>query len=319
MKLPHFLCFLIVLGSMTSCQSHYDCCDEVVCETVHRYGVPLEPEDWSERGQYGQVISMRKDGVAVMRNYDAGVLHGECTYTFPHRDVIQKKEIYELGNLQQEFYHYPNGFPHKQLIYHSPNSQYATVWYESGAPHCREQIEDGNLMHGEYYSSIDQQIESRIEQGNGLRTRRDGQGQLQSVDTIQNGQMVLRTTYHPNGVPATVTPYVNGVIEGERRTYSSAGDPITIETWKNNMQHGTTHVFEQGEKRTEVPYINGHRHGIERRYRDDGQTIAQEITWVHGQKHGPVYSYVGNTAQTDWYFRNRLMPNRATFDMLSNQ
>lgn len=318
MKLPRFLCFLILLGSAASCQSSRDCCDEVVCETVHRYGVPLEPEDWSERGQYGRVISMRKDGVAVTRNYEAGVLHGECTYTFPHRDVIQTKEIYDQGNLSQELVHYPNGFPQQQLAYDSPNCQSVTVWYESGAPHCREQIENGHLMHGEYYS-IDQQVESRIAQGNGLRTLRDGQGQLQSVDTIQNGQMLLRTTYHPNGVPATVTPYVNGVIEGERRTYSSGGEPATIETWGGNVQHGVTHVFEQGEKRIEVPYVNGRRHGIERRYRDDGQAVAQEFTWVQGQKHGPVYSYVGNTTQTDWYYRNRLVPNKSTFDMLSNQ
>ncbi len=319
MKLPRFFCFFILVGSsITSCQSHYDCCDEVVCETVHRYGVPLEPQDWSERGQYGQVTSMRKDGVAVTRNYEAGVLHGECSYTFPHRDVIQKKEVYEQGNLKQEVSHYPNGFPQSQVMYQPPHSQYVITWYESGAPYSREQIENGNLMHGEYYS-IGQQIESRIEQGNGLRTCRDGQGQLQSVDTIQNGQMVLKSTYHPNGVPATVSPYVNGVIEGERRTYSSGGEPATIEMWKDNMQHGTTCVFEQGEKRTEVPYVNGRRHGIERRYRDDGQSVAQEITWIQGQKHGPAYSYVGNTTQMDWYFRNRPVSNKSTFDMLNNQ
>jgi antitoxin component YwqK of YwqJK toxin-antitoxin module len=317
MKLPRSLYFLILLGSLSSCQNRY-CCDEVVCETVHRYGVPLPPEDWSERGQCGQVVSMRKDGVAVTRNYDNGILHGECTYTFAHRDVIQKRERYAQGNLTQEQLYYTSGMPYKQTSYEGPGRQSITVWYENGAPHARETIDNGNLVQAEYYS-IDQQLESSVENGNGLRTRRDGQGQLQSVDTIQNGQMVLSTTYHPNGAPAVVTPYVNGMIEGERRIYLPGGEPAAIEKWSGNVQQGITQEFEHGEKRADIPYVNGNRHGIERRYRDDGQTIAQEIAWVQGQKHGPANSYIGNTKTTDWYFRNRQVANKATFDMLHNQ
>lgn len=318
MKLPRSFSLLILLGSVTSCQSNRDRCDEVVCETVHRYGVPLEPEDWSARGQYGQVVSMRKDGVNVMRNYEAGILHGECTYTFPYRDVIERKEIYHQGNLRQEYIHYPSGFPQRQVIYESPERQSVVIWYESGAPHYREEIENGHLVRGEYYDP-NQQVESRVEEGNGLRICRDGHGQLQSVDTIQDGQMIFSTTYHPNGMPATITPYANGVIEGERRTYLPGGEPLTIEEWHGNTQHGMMQVFEHSEKQAEVPYVNGYKHGIERRYRNDGQAIAQEITWVKGLKHGPCYHYVGNTTKTDWYFRNRPVPNKSTFDMLMNQ
>lgn len=317
MNLPRSIFFLFLLGTMAACQTNRNCSDEVVCETVHRYGVALEPEDWSSRGRHGQVVSMRKDGVEVTRTYDAGILHGECTYTFPNRNVIEKKEFYEQGNLKQEYTHYSTGFPQKQVVYNAPGSQATTVWFENGAPHYREEVGNGNLNKGEYYS-VDQQLESRVEEGNGLRTLRDGQGQLQSVDTIQNGQMTLRTTYHPNGMPATMTPYVNGLIEGERRTFHSGGEPSTIEAWSANVQHGTTQVFEHGEKRADVPYVNGNRHGIERRYREDGQMVGQETTWVKGQKHGPSNSYMGNQTSTDWYFRNRQVPNKATFDMLEN-
>jgi antitoxin component YwqK of YwqJK toxin-antitoxin module len=318
MKFPHSFSYLILLGVITSCQSHREYCgDEVVCETVHRYGVPLEPEDWSDRGQHGQVVSMRKDGVAVTRNYEGGVLHGECTYTFPHRDTIQKKEIYNQGNLRQEFAHYPSGLPQRQTV-HGSAGQSVTVWYENGAPYSREELQNGNLIHGEYYG-LDQQVEARVQDGQGMKVRRDGQGQLQAVDNIENGQKVASTTYHPNGVPAAVTPYVNGKVEGERRTYLAGGEPATIENWTANVQHGPTHVFEQGEKRAEVAYVNGRKQGIERRYRDDGQTLAQEITWDQGQKHGPSYSYIGNTTHTEWYFRGRLVPNKDTFDMLNNQ
>lgn len=316
MKMTRSFCFFILLTSMTACQSNRNC-DEVVCETVHRYGVALDPQDWSTRGQCGQVVSMRKDGVAVTRTYESGVLHGECSYTFPHRDTVQKKEVYHQGSLQQHFSYYPNGLPHQQTVYESPTRQSIVVWYENGAPQCREEFEEGNLVHGEYYNA-NYQVESRVDESNGLRTRRDGLGQLQSTDNIENGQMVMRTTYHPNGTPAAYTPYANGVIEGQRRTFQPGGEPATIEEWKGDVQHGNTTVFEHGEKWADVPYVNGNKHGIERRYRD-GQTVGQEIPWIKGLQHGPSYSYLGNTSQTQWYFRGRPVPNKATYDMMSNQ
>lgn len=318
MKTPQSIFMILLLGSMVSCQNNRNCSDEVVCETVHRYGVALDPDDWSERGQHGQVVSMRKDGVVVNRSYDSGILHGECTYTFPHRDVVQKKEMYQQGNLIQECHQYSSGFPQQQINYEGSNKKALTVWYENGAPHTKEEHENDALINGEYYS-LDQQMESRVENGNGIRTRRDGHGQLESVDSIQNGTMVQRTTYHPNGIPATITPYANGVVEGERRTYHVGGEPATVESWQNNLQHGITHSYEHGEKRAEIPFVNGRAHGIERRYRDDGSTLAQEVTWVQGQRHGPAHSYIGGTTATDWYFRNKQVPNKNTFDMMSNQ
>ena len=318
MNTPRSFIFLSLLGAFASCQSNRECSDEVVCETVHRYGVVLEPQDWSARGQYGCVVSMRKDGVTASRNYDAGILHGECTYTFPYRDVVEKKEIYDRGILMQDCSHYPSGIPQRQTVYGNPGCQAITAWYESGAPMCREVIENKNLTSAEYYNE-GQEVESSVVDGNGLRTRRDGHGQLMSVDTIQGGQMVLSTTYHPNGIPATLTPYVGGQIEGERRTYLPGGEPATVEIWRDNVQHGETVVFEHGEKRAEIPYVNGYPHGTSRRYRENGQTLVQEENWVQGEKHGPSYSYVGNKTQTDWHFRNRPVPNKATFDMLSNQ
>jgi antitoxin component YwqK of YwqJK toxin-antitoxin module len=316
MKPVHLLSSLILLLFMTACQSNCSNCDEVVCEAVHRYGVPLEPDDWSARGQDGQIISMRKDGVTVARTYDGGVLNGESSYSFPHRDVIQRKEIYNQGVIECECTHYPNGLPQQQITYQSPTQQSTTIWYENGAPQAHEEFVNERLVRGAYYD-INHQIESKVDESNGLRTCRDGLGQLQSMDTIENGQMILRTTYHPNGIPSAYTPYVNDMIEGQRRTFQTGGEPATLEEWTHDVQHGNTTVFEYGEKWADVPYVNGRRQGIEYRYRD-GQT-AQEVNWVQDQQHGPSYSYINGTTQTDWYFRGRQVPNKATFDMLSNQ
>ncbi|WP_068467102.1 toxin-antitoxin system YwqK family antitoxin [Candidatus Protochlamydia phocaeensis] len=313
---PYALAFLLMAA--TACQSRCPEREEIVCETyTHRYGVPLPPDEWEDRGQHGQVVSTRRDGVVVSKTYEAGILHGETTYSFPHRDVTQHKQMYEQGTLTQEWFYYPNGMPQQQIIYEAPGKQTLVVWYEGGAPQCKEEYENSYLVRGEYYNPSNLE-ESRVEDQNGLRTRRDAYGQLQSVDEIRNGKMVLRTTYHPNGAPATMTPYANNVIEGQRRTYYLGGEPATVEEWTNNCQHGNTVVFENGEKCADISYVKGRRQGMERRYRDNGQTLVQEVTWVQGKRHGPCYSYIGNTTQTDWFFQDRKV-NKATFDALSNQ
>ena len=317
MKIHYSFYFLFSLVCITSCQSHRSSCDEVVCETVHRYGVPLEPDDWSARGQNGQVFSMRKDGVAVMRTYEEGILQGECTYSFPYRETVQKREIYGQGQLTQELVYDSNGLPWQQTSFISPKRQTVITWYESGAPKSHEELEGGLIVKGEYYN-LQQQVESRVEDANGLRTYFDNQGQLKSIEQVQKGQLISSTSYHPCQTPAAITSYKNGQIEGQRRTYLTGGEPATIEEWKNNKQHGNTILFEQGEKVADVSYVNGYKQGIERRYRGE-DTVAQEIHWVQGKKQGSCVNYFGTTSQTDWYFQDRKVPNRIVYEMLCNQ
>lgn len=314
MKKQQIFYLLSGLFLITGCQQN---CSDVVCETyVHRYGIPLAPDDWSERGEHGQVISTRKDGVVVCKSYESGILNGETTYSFPYRDAIAKKEIYVQGNLVQEVNYYPNGLPNRQVTYDSPTRESVLTWYESGAPQSKESYANGLLVQGEYLTPSQQQ-ESAVQDLNGLRTLRDDYGQLISIDEIQNGQMVLRRSFHPNGAPAAVTPFVNGVIEGRRQTYLAGGEPATDEQWSRNCQHGNTVVFENGEKMADLPYVNGQIHGVERRYRD-GQILVQENNWEQGTKHGPCYTYINGSTQTDWYFRDRKV-SRGVYERLSSQ
>lgn len=316
MKKCHLLYVLCLLTLTTACQTKpYS--DDVICESyTHRYGVPLKPEEWSERGRYGQVCSTRRDGVVVTRGYAAGQLQGECSYTFPHSSLIQKKEMYEANRLTSEVYYYPNGLPQKQVDYNSNGSKTLTKWFDNGSPQRKETYVQGTLWEGEYFN-LNSQVESRVEDGNGIRTRRDNYGQLLSTDDIQNGQMATRRAFHANGVPASLTPYQNGVIQGQRSTFAMSGEPLTVESWNNDFQDGVTVSYQNGERYSELPYVKGSRQGVEKRYRD-GSNLVQEVTWVDDQQHGITVSYFGNTKQTDWYFEGRHV-NKQTFDVLSKQ
>jgi antitoxin component YwqK of YwqJK toxin-antitoxin module len=307
----------IYTGSLLLCASCQRVSHDVVSETyVHRYGVQLPQEDWTARGQSGQVVSVRKDGVVETCSYESGVLHGECTYTYPHREVVQNRVHYEQGSLAKEVENYPNGAPKSQTVHADENSSEITYWYENGVPKAHEIYQNGLLITGEYFTSTHEK-ESAVDDYHGVRVNRDPYGQIVSKDTIEQGLLTRRTTYHNNGAPQSITPYVNGKIEGQRMTYHPAGEPDTIETWVCGVQQGNTEVYLTGEKIADVPYRNGRKGGVERRYRE-GQVLVEQITWVQGIQHGPAISYVGTEPNTDWYFQGRKV-SKSAYDALKNQ
>lgn len=319
MRTRPFIYLVPLLLFAAGCQQSSQCDSRgVVCETyVHRYGVELDPDDWCERGQHGQVISTRCDGVIESKTYDAGVLHGETTYSYPHREIVQKRDVYDQGNLVDQTTYYVSGVPHRQTSHQGPTTKFVVTWYENGAPQAKEEYENELLRQGEYFDQ-NQQPESTVTDYNGNRTIRDENGQLVSVDEIKDGHMIISRTYHPNGAPASITTHANGVADGERRTYNQGGDPATVETWAKGKQHGNTEVYQNGEKVSDLPYVRGTVNGVERRYGPD-QKLVQENTWVQGQLHGPSTTYVnGQKTQTNWYFRGKPV-NKATFDVMSQQ
>src|SRR5690606_18588493 len=108
-------------------------------------------------------------------------------------------------------------------------------------------------------------------------------------DKLEEGILVERTLYYPNGTPKEHVTYNNSIIDGLKKTYLPDGEPATVEEWDNGYQHGLTIIYQHGEKFAEIPYNRGRKDGIERRYRD-GKDLFQEVTWVEGLE-GPTRNY----------------------------
>jgi antitoxin component YwqK of YwqJK toxin-antitoxin module len=192
-----------------------------------------------------------------------------------------------------------------------------STWYQSGSPKTKEVYEGDLLLSGEYFTK-ENRLESAVKNKTGLRTRRNEFGDLLSLDTIENGKMVSRTIPYSNGSPKEVIPYVDGVIEGEKKTFSENGEPLTREAWKQGVQEGVTIVFQNGEKYAEVPYVKGLKEGIEKRYRK-GKTLIEEIAWVGDKRQGASYTYMGESVKTDWYFEGRQVTKKQYDLMLKKQ
>lgn len=307
--------------SLTGCAKRpcKDECDyepEALSQTyIHKYGLKVPPKEWKNRGQNGQVVSTLKSGVVVTKNYRDGFLDGETSYTFPHSGAIQKVEMYSQGRLSLETENYSTGMKKKQVDYESPTHKKVAVWFDNGTPHYTEEYEGNKLIEGEYFT-IHQQVEARVDQGNGRRINRDQYGVMGSEDRIQHGELVMRTTFYPNGAPKEIIPYQDGSITGVRKTFLPGGEPQTVEEWDHDRREGMTLVYQNGEKISEVPYFNGQKNGVEQRYRD-GQFLVEEVTWKNGQKHGPCYRTVGETTVVEYYMNGRKVP-RVEYDRQMN-
>ena len=323
MEIPTALLAALAL-TVTGCSSRKYCCqnnepwarDVVEEEYVHTYGMHVEPKEWAARGENGQVVSTLRNGVMVTKNYHEGYLEGETIYSFPHSGATERIEIYSQGNLLKEREHYASGAPKLEAEHHSSSSHTIMSWYESGAPKSRELYEGDKLMEADYYTMTNQ-VESRINEGNGSRIIRDEFGQLIAIDKFQDGELILSTTYFPNESPKEVIPFKNGKIDGQKKIFFPGGDPRAIEGWTENKRDGITTIFHNGEKISEVPYFNGDKNGIEQRFKD-GQLVVEEITWRHDRKHGPSYIYAsGENVRVDWYYEGKLV-TKSQFDRYLN-
>lgn len=297
----------VVTGCARTRHQQQPSCQVVDEHYVHKYGIPVPKEDWSSRGKHGQVITTLDNGVVVKKNYVAGDLHGETTYTFPHSDIVEKRENYANGKLMSEVVFDMSGHPREEVIFENNNSRIVTLWFEGGEPMSRERFEGELIMEGEYYTAGNV-VESRIDNGSGTRFTKDAYGQTLSTDVLEGGKVVSSITYHANGNPKAICPYRNGIVEGERKVFLPAGEPEAIEGWAAGVRQGVTVEFKNGEKYAEVPYANGKKNGLERRFRD-GAVVTEEISWLNDFRHGPSVTFLdGKAIKTEWYVHGRVVP-----------
>lgn len=269
---------------------------------IHKYGVEIASADeWTERGASGQIIKQLKNGATQTETWQQGMLHGLCTTSFPHSDIVYREAYFDKGARVWQTVHYSSGMPKRQDIFRPGNITLVSTWFEDGAPRSSEEYHGENLWSGEYFTT-QQELETQIAQGSGERIRRDGHGQLIAKDEFENGKKILEIVYYSNDMPQKYIPYVNDQIEGTLKTFLPGGEPATIEEWKQNCQHGDTTVFRSGQRVAVIPYLNGQKNGVETGFRPGTDIITEQISWKNGLKNGPSVYFVDNDKVTDYYF-----------------
>jgi antitoxin component YwqK of YwqJK toxin-antitoxin module len=280
--------------------------DTVVSQRfIHKYGYAVSKEDWQAKNYPGQIITHLSNGVTVTATYENGVKHGSYSQTFPHSQTIESFALYNQGNKVKEILYNITGMPTQERVQLSPSRYCTTLWYKDGSPLSIEEYSNEELLEGEYFTATNE-VEARVEKGNGSRIRRDQNGLLLSKDEIVSGYMVKSEAFYPTGSPESITHYAKGQLHGEKRSYNENGEPKMIEEWGHGQLHGLCTYFNNGTKFAEVAYLFGQKNGVETNF-IDGQKVQKEISWENDKRHGPSIFYVDNSQKTEWYYDGKLV------------
>lgn len=268
---------------------------------VHKYGLPLSKKDWEERQKDGKIITKLNTGVIVSSTYTNGVLNGATTYSFPDSEKVAESDLYSDGTLIKKIMYDTEGLPVKEESFELTGKKVITFWDEKGVPISIEEYEEGALQKGEYFTTT-HEIEAKVENGNGERLIRDRARVLINKDKVENGIIVYRTTFHPNGNIKSQSSYHNYKLNGESLHYSSSGKLMMKAEWKEGLLHGIKMLFKNGNKTAEIPFVRGQKEGVEKRFDEKGILIA-EVHWKTGKKHGSSSSFSDEDTKIEWYFQ----------------
>lgn len=289
--------------------------NEVISQRyIHKYGYAVSKSEWSANNYPGQVITTLRNGVTITSTYEDGQLHGPTTHTHPHSQTVQYFFLYNFGELKKEVVYDSLGMPIRENVQLSPHRNCITTWYGDGTPKSIEDFTGAELIDGQYFS-LNNEVESRVERGNGTRIRRDQHGTLLSKDLFASGYLTKQETFFPSGALESLTYYKMNKKNGERKVFTENGLPLATEEWLNDQLHGKATYFANGNKQVEVYFIKGARNGVETHF-IDGEHIEQEIHWIYDKRHGPTKFFVGdNLAKTEWYYDGRAV-SKKRFDEL---
>lgn len=310
-KSYYYLGCFFLLSSCSSSTNHV-----VSQDFYHKYGLCLSKEEWIERDQDGKVISTLENGVTLTQQFENGQLHGQTTYSYPYNDVIEQIWDYEQGELVKITLLDKKGIPAREEFFTSDEEKSITHWDVWGAPIRIEDYHNEKLLSGTYFTPT-HEVESLVENGNGIRIKRNREGILLAKDQILDGNLVQRTNFHENGEIQMVASYENFKLHGDKIEYTPLGQLHQISHWKNGLLDGIVSIFREGEKVREIQYQNNKKNGTERSFDQNGN-ILEEIAYKDDQRHGPTYIFGTNTFEEKWYFKDRPV-SQDSFTMLQNR
>lgn len=295
------LTVVALLGAVTTGCRDNDKEEQVVSQRyIHKYGYAVSKEDWESKNYPGQVVTTMRNGVTVTATYENGTLHGPCTHTYPHSQTVESYIVYDKGSPVRELHYDATGMPTQETTRLSPSRYTLTYWYTDGTPLSIEEYVNEELLEGQYFTQLNE-MESRVDKGNGVRIRRTQQGILLSKDIIESGYMMVREAFYENGTPESTAHYSKGQLHGEKKNFAQNGEPLLIEEWVNGKLHGKATHFKNGSKYMELSYLDGLKYGPEIHY-IDGEQVSQEVHWENDKKHGPSHFYVDGSTQTQWFY-----------------
>jgi antitoxin component YwqK of YwqJK toxin-antitoxin module len=300
MKIKIIASLSLALIFLSSCQKKGNESEVVSQRYVHKYGFEISQNEWQARDRNGEVITTLKNGTVKTSSYKNGLLDGSQTLSFPNSKVNQEKSEYDEGKLIKKVTYEPSGQPIEEFAYDIDGNKTITIWDKNGVPLSLEEYSNDLLSSARYYNNQNE-IEGSVIDGKGTRIKRNRDGVLLSQETIENGKIINRKTFHPNGQVQSQTSFLDYNLHGKQETFSPNGKLITSVYWKDGKMDGTMSCYRDNQIVNEIPYKEGKKHGLEKEYKNG--IVIREIHWENDKKHGTSRSYFDDYTDIQWYWK----------------
>jgi len=283
---------------------------------IHKYGFTVDETEWNQRDGDGTIESFLASGVRVTKNFENGMLHGASTYTYPYSTTLEKTYLYDQGELLKEIRHDRRGVPMHGFTYEFDSRRVITHWDVNGAPMRIEEYEGELLWHATYFTPSNE-IEAKVENGDGKRIKRSREGDLLLSDVISNGLLSTRTTYHKNGEVHMVSHFNDYELDGTQTIMAENGTLYMKNHWDQGVLNGTKTSYRDGEKLLETPYADGIIEGTQKRYDEEGKLLS-EIAYKDNMMHGETVHHTGKSKYSEWFYLGHPI-NHTRFEILNSR
>lgn len=221
-------------------------------------------------------------------NFKNGKLDGE---TYKVGDDGSKYEIstYKDGLIRHYITYHPNGQQEEERLYDEEGKKHGkvAVYNKEG-----ELVKEANYNHGYYHG---QQMEVKSNGSKEIETYNDGILEGEYLLYHPNGNKAIEGSYkterkkegtwtywHENGDIEKTENYLNGKLNGEKKTFYEGGLPRSIEAYTDGELNGKKIDYDEETNKivAEASYVNGKLDGEFKAYHNG--TIWRESLYKEG-------------------------------------
>ncbi|HGM5492056.1 TPA: hypothetical protein ACKP1B_003732 [Serratia fonticola] len=257
--------------------------------------------------------------LATISSTKNGLLSGESIFYHPNGAIEAKIHYVDNKFVDGEhLYYYDDG--KLQAKYAYLNNQLegpAYVYFPNGKLKSESIYKKGKLI-GKNTVYFDtgkvRAISNKNDQGQyeGANEEFDGNGNLTSKSTYENGKQLSSQNWFENGnkrseIPydregrkhgiakewfqngqlSKSTSYKHGVLDGDSQEWNENGQPNAFEPYKEGKRHGEVKYWnELGKLKYTTQYKNDKKHGPDRRWSVQTGKMVEEISYVEGINNG---------------------------------
>ncbi|MDR2916714.1 MAG: hypothetical protein LBV74_18115 [Tannerella sp.] len=226
-------------------------------------------------------------------NFKKGFADGDWEH-FRNNKLLEKKTAYKNGLLDGKHVRYEeDGTEDYVYTYKNGLKQHYISWYSGGKKREERFYDENEYLHGEMFTfDADGNVkdEKRYRHGSreGVQVETDQDGYKVSQEYADDKKYGVYSKLYPEGNQCEKGTYdENAKKTGLWTSWYADGSPNTEEHFLNGILNGEKRTYYTGKKlKSEEDYMEGKLHGRKIEYDEDPHRVSREMTYSEGDLHG---------------------------------